>query len=132
MTFKEEALKSRVELRYLRQENARLINANRKLHERIARLEREGLELRKESRLLKGEQKILQETIAKQQKQIESFSLLVEELRGMVFGKKNKKDDDKQSDGKTGNSKTESSQEKGRVKYPIYQTICLYSLETLF
>lgn len=95
MTFKEEALKSRVELRRLRQENARFKNVNKKLHERIVLLEKDNSRLREENRLLKQGQQALKKTIQLQQKQIESLSLIVEELRGMVFHKKKTKDDDK-------------------------------------
>ena len=92
MTFEEEALRSRVELRHLRQENARFKNANKKLHERIVLLEKDNRKLREENRLLKQEQHLLLETVAMQGKQIEGLSLIVEELRGMVFRKKKKGD----------------------------------------
>lgn len=93
MTFEEEVIKSRAELRHLRQENARLKNANKKLHEKILRLEKENGAHREKNRLLRQEQQILKEAIGQQQRQLESLQLIVEELRSMVFGKKKKKDD---------------------------------------
>lgn len=94
MTFEEEALKSRVELRYLRIENARVKRTNELLRQKIELFERENQELKQENRLLKKEQHLLRMTVTKQTKQIESLQLIVEELRGMVFGKKKTKDDD--------------------------------------
>jgi len=116
MTFKEEALRSRVELKHLRQENARLKRANKQLHEKIARLEKENRELREENRLLKQEQKLLKETVQQQQKQIESLQLIVEELRGMVFGKKKKKADKKDDDDTGGEGSADMGTEKKKRK----------------
>jgi hypothetical protein len=92
MTFEEEVMKLRPELRRLRLENASSKRSNEILQRRVAYLERENLSLRKENRLLKKEQALLNETVLNQQKQIESLQLIVEELRRIVFGKKKKKD----------------------------------------
>jgi Transposase IS66 family. len=96
MTFEEEALKSRIELRRLRQETARVTRSNEILRKKkVVLLEKENLTLRAENKLLKKNQSILNETILKQSKQIESLQLIVEELRRMVFGKKKKDDSGK-------------------------------------
>ena len=60
-------------------ENARLKNANQKLHEKITRLEKENQNLKQENSRLRGEVKFLKETIRGQQKQIESLNLLEEQ-----------------------------------------------------
>lgn len=96
ITFEEEALKSRVELRHLRQENARVTRSNEILRKKkVVLLENENLELRKKNKLLEKNQSILNETVLMQKKQIESLQLIVEELRRMVFGKKTKDDSGK-------------------------------------
>jgi hypothetical protein len=93
MSFEEEALKSRIELRRLRQENARITRSNEILRlKKVLLLEKENLELKKKNKLLQKNQSILNETVLLQKKQIESLQLIVEELRKMIFGKKKGED----------------------------------------
>lgn len=93
MTFREEALKSRVELKRLRLENARLRRSNEALRKRVRCLEQENRILRHENQQLKQQVNRLNQTVQLQEKQIESLQLMVEELRGMVFGKKKATED---------------------------------------
>src|SRR5438552_3202238 len=94
MTFEEEVLRSRPELRRLRQENAHLKRSNEILRKKVLLLEDENHKLVEKNRLLEKKQEILLETVSLQGKQIESLNLMVEELRGMVFRKKKTKDDE--------------------------------------
>ena len=115
MTFEEEALRSRSELRRLRLENARVSRSNEILRKKVLLPEQENRTLRKENRLLKKSQSILHETVHRQEKQIESLQLIVEELRRMVFGKKKKKDDaDNDTGGSENASQAESTQSTKR------------------
>ena len=110
MTFEEEALKSRIELRRLRQENARVTRSNEILRKKkVVLLEKENLELRKKNKLLQKSQSILNETVLMQKKQIESLQLIVEELRKMIFGKKKGEDNSgkDQADATDANSATQ-------------------------
>lgn len=106
MTFEEEALRSRPELKRLRLENAHLKRSNEILHKKVLKLEQENHELRKKNRILEKKQEILLETVALQGKQIENLNLMVEELRGMVFGKKKRKDKDTKSTAPTDEAQT--------------------------
>lgn len=108
MTFEEEALKSRIELKHLRLENARLTRSNEALRKKVLKLEQENRTLRKENKLLKQQQILLLERLQQQEKQIERLHLIVEELRGMVFGKKKKKD------GQDGTGTDETSSPTGK------------------
>mgnify|MGYP001563440935 CR=1 FL=1 len=109
MTYEEEVIKSRAELKHLRQENARFKNAHNKLHEKITHLEQENRLIKEGNRLLKQGQQILKETIQQQQKQLESLKLIVEELRRMIFGKKKKKTDKKEGDDESASNTSEST-----------------------
>lgn len=93
MTFEEEVIKLRTENKLLRQKTAWLEQANEKLSKKVILLEKENKELKQENALLKQKQKILLEKQAILEKQVESLQLIVEELRGMVFRKKTKKED---------------------------------------
>ncbi len=88
MTFREEALRSRVLLKKVNIENAHLKRQNDTLNKKVTKLERENLFLRKENALLKEKQAMLLSEQQQLKKQIESLNLIVEELRRMVFGKK--------------------------------------------
>lgn len=117
MTFREEALRSRSELRRLRKENAHLKRSNDLLRKKVLRLEEENHKLKEKNRILEKNQEILLETVAVQGKQIESLNLIVEELRGMVFRKKKTasnaavaKEEDKDSTGGGGGSQPNSEQ----------------------
>lgn len=115
MTFKEEALRSRSELRRLRQENARLSRSNDLLRKKVSLLEDENRKLRDKNRLLEKNQETLLETVAMQGKQIESLNLIFEELRGMVFRKKKKdKDNDRKSE--EGAATQQASAQTGKRK----------------
>jgi len=117
MTFEEEVVRSRRELRHLRQENARFRIANQKLHEKVARLTDENRTLRSENTLLSKQQEMLHKKIQQQEKQLESLSLLIEELRRMVFGKKSKQEiaTEKQTADETG-ADTQTDTKKPRKK----------------
>ena len=93
MTFEEEAIKSRSLLKSLNLENSHFKRRNETLAKKVPRLEKENLALRLENRLLKQNQKLLLDKLHQQEKKLESLNLIVEELRGMVFGKKKAKDD---------------------------------------
>lgn len=108
MTFEEEALKSRPELRRLRLENARVTRSNDILRKKVLLLEKANQGVKKENRLLKQKQLLLLNKQQQQEKQIESLNLIVEELRRMVFGKKKTKDD---SEGSQGGSENASQQD---------------------
>lgn len=112
MTFEEEVIKSRSELRHLRLENARVKRANDLLRKKVLRLEQENRELKKGNHMLQEKQCLLVEKQTQLEKQIEGLQLLVEELRSMVFGKKKTKDDgDKNStEGSKNASQSESEQ----------------------
>lgn len=116
MTFEEEALKSRPELRRLRLENARVIRSNDILRKKVLLLERANLALKKENRLLKQEQLLLLKKQQLQEKQIESLQLIVEELRRMIFGKKKSRDDSSpdQKDSADTNTTTQSDRASRR------------------
>lgn len=114
MTFEEEALRSRPELRRLRQENARLSRSNDLLRKKVLLLEQENHKLVEKNRILEKKQEILLETVALQGKQIENLNLMVEELRGMVFRKKKTKDDDKDATKGVDSSQSESAQTSKR------------------
>lgn len=116
MTFKEEALKSRTELRRLRLENARVKRSNDVLRKKVILLERANQVGKKENRLLKQEQLLLLEKQQRQEKQIESLSLIVEELRSMVFGKKKIKDDSEDSQGGSENASQPDSTQNTKRK----------------
>jgi transposase len=114
MTFEEEALKSRIELRRLRQENARVTRSNEILRlKKVLLLEKTNLALRQENKLLKQNQILLLKKQALLLKQIESLQLIVEELRRMVFGKKTKDDSGKdQKDSTDANVQAQSIAKK--------------------
>jgi len=114
MTFEEEALRSRPELRRLRQENARLSRSNDLLRKKVLLLEQENHKLLEKNCLLEKKQEILVETVALQGKQIENLNLMVEELRGMVFRKKKTKGDDKDSSEQGGSSQLNAAQTSKR------------------
>lgn len=102
MTFEEEALKSRIELKRLRLENAQVTRSNEMLRKRkVLLLEKVNLALRKENKLLKQNQILLLKKQALLMQQIESLQLIVEELRRMVFGGKKSKDDGKDQEDST-------------------------------
>lgn len=88
MTFAEEVIKLRSECKYLRLENARLKRQNQLLRGKVFQLEQENVALRKENHLLKQQHLLLLEKQTRQEKEIESLKLIVEELRRMVFGNK--------------------------------------------
>lgn len=88
MTFEEEVVKLRFENKKLRQKTARLQQSNDHLTTKVLRLEKQNHALQKENYLLKQTQQVLLEKVQQQEKQLESLHLIVEELRGMVFGKK--------------------------------------------
>lgn len=113
MTLEEEVIKSRSELRHLRIENARLKRANEQLRKKVLGVEHENPLLRKENRLLKQQQRLVSESVREQEKQLESLKLIIEELRGMVFGKKKTKDDgDKNSTGETTTGNNEQAKKR--------------------
>lgn len=94
MTFAEEVIKLRAELKHLRLENAQITRSNNILREKkVVLLEKQNLFLKKENKLLKQKQALLLKKQQQLEKQLESLNLIVEELRRMVFGKKKKKDD---------------------------------------
>lgn len=103
MTFKEEALKSRSLLRRLRLENSQVHRSNDLLRKKVLLLEKVNQELTKENKRLKQEQILLRSKQQQQEKRIESLSLIVEELRSMVFGKRKKKDDSQDTKGGSDN-----------------------------
>lgn len=114
MTYEEEVLRLRSENKYLRIENARLKRSNEILKNKIVQLEEENRKLRLENRLLKENQQILIAKQQKSEKQIESLNLMVEELRGMVFGKKKTKNDRDDSGGETNNTDTDNGKTNKR------------------
>lgn len=115
MTFEEEVIKSRSELKHLRLENARLKRTNDLLSKKVLHLEHENRRLHKENHLLKQQQKILITTQRQQEKQIESLKLIVEQLRTMVFGRKKKDGDNNSSKNtNTNNNDKNGEQTKGR------------------
>lgn len=93
MTFEEETLKSRPELRRLRLENAQAHRSNDLLRKKVPLLEKANLALKTENRLLNQKQLLLLKKQALLEKQIESLQLIVDELRRMIFGRKKTKDD---------------------------------------
>lgn len=111
MTFAEEVVKLRSECKYLRQENARLKRQNQLLTEKVLRLEQENRILRQENNLLKQNQQLLLQKLQQQAGQIESLNLIVEELRRMVFGKKQAKDN-----GDNNGSGTDTIPQDGQTK----------------
>lgn len=113
MTFEEEALKSRFELRRLRLENAQVNRSNDILRKKVLLQEVQMLGLKKANRLLKQGQLLQLKKQQLQEKQIESLGLIVEELRGMVFSKKKKKDDEDRDSTNT-NTPTYSEETKKR------------------
>lgn len=119
MTFEEEAIKSRSIIKRLTIENTNLRKSNESLKKKIVRLEKENLLLKKENRVLQERQSQLLEKQVYLEKHIESLSVIVEELRGMIFGKKKSKDERDGNNGESkeaegGNSGEESSQAKKR------------------
>lgn len=115
MTFKEEALKSRAELKRLRLENARVTRSNDILRKKVMQLEHRNRELTRNNRLLKKELRLALVKQTQLEKRLESLNLIVEELRSMVFGKKkSKKTDDNDSSG--GGENTCSSGQKSNRK----------------
>lgn len=88
MTLEEEVLKLRTECRVLRQANARLEIRNQHLLRTIEKLQKDNTALKAENLLLKQNNVLLLETHREQEKKLESLTLIVEELRQMVFGKK--------------------------------------------
>lgn len=109
MTFQEETLRLRAEGKQLRQSNAILKKKNDTLLLKTLRLEKENLTLKKENLLLKQRQLLLLGKQRQLQKQIESLTLIVEELRHMVFGKKKiKGNGDKSSRGTNTNNGQEN------------------------
>lgn len=110
MTFEEEVIRLRSENRYLRIDTSRLKRQNSILTEKVIRLEKENLLLRKENNLLKQQQLLLVEKQKQLEKQLESMSLIVEELRRMIFGKK------KTTGGKDKNGSGEDETIDGQTK----------------
>lgn len=105
ITFKEEALRLRFESKNLRQENARFKKRSGNLLIKILRIEQENLVLKKGNLFLNQRQLLLLEKQQQLQKQIESLTLTIQELRRMVFGKKKiKGNGDKSSEGTNINS----------------------------
>lgn len=88
MSFEEEVIKSRLELKHLRIENARLKRTHDLLHKKVLRFEQENRTLRQKNQQLRQQVQLLTATVAHQEKQIESLKLIVEELRKIVFGNK--------------------------------------------
>lgn len=114
MTFEEEVIKSRSELKHLRLENARVKRSNEQLRNKILQLEQKNHRLQKENHLFKHEQYILTQKLHQQEKQLESLKLIVEELRRIVFGKKKTRDEDKKSTGQTNDTNTKEEQRDKR------------------
>jgi len=114
MTFAEEVIRLRSENKTLRQKTARLQQSNDHLTAKLLRLEQENHALKKENLLLKEKQLLL---VVKQQelgKQVESLKLIVEELRGMVFGKKKTKKNGENVPGGTNDANNDSDKTKKR------------------
>lgn len=116
MTFEEEVIKLRAEIRQLRLENARVIRSNEILRlKKVLLLEKTNLALKQENKLLNEKQVLLLKRQKLQEQQIESLQLIVEELRRMIFGKKSRKDDsDKDQKGADVNTDTRLSKTKKR------------------
>lgn len=106
---------TRREIRILRQENARLKRKIDHLIQTNKNLQKENQLLRQENQLLKKGRLMMLNKQHQQEKELESLKLIIEELRVMVFGKKNKKDDgDKNSSGGTNDTNREREQAKKR------------------
>lgn len=114
MTFEEEVIRSRSELKHLRLENARLKRSNEQLRSKVLRLEQENRRFRKENHLLKQKQHLLTQKLNQQEKQLESLKLIIEELRGIVFGKKKTKGDGEEQSLGGDTNKTNGIQGKKR------------------
>jgi len=112
MTFQEETLRLRAEGKQLRQAHAILTRKNDQLILKTLHLEKENLVLKKENLLLKQEQLLLLQKQQQMEKQIESLNLIVEELRVMVFGKKEKNDEGNNSSDETNTNNGKSKKRK--------------------
>src|SRR5438067_1728021 len=92
MTYKEEVSRLRAANRRLSQDNALFKHAHEQSKQKAIRLEQENKTLRREVKRLRDENRQLHSRQKQLEKQVESCLLLIEELRGMVFGKKRSKD----------------------------------------
>ena len=114
MTFEEEVIKLRFECKNLRIRNNNLEKKNASLLSKVVQLEKENRELRQQYNTLEQNYQQLKTLNQEQAGQIESLNLIVEELRGMVFGKKRKvkNGDDTSSGGSNENVESKNSQGK--------------------
>ena len=111
MTFREEVVKLRFENKYLRIENTNLKKRVHTLTQKVQLLSFENQQLRLENRLLKQNQQLLLQKVEQQEKQLESLKLIIEELRGMVFGKKKKP-----TEGEDTNTSDDANTQDGQTK----------------
>lgn len=99
MTFAEEVIRLRSECRQLRLANACLTRRNEGLTATVARLQQNNRTIKAENQQLQKERRLLLSKQQKQAKALESLQVIVEELRGMVFGKKKSPTDGVQETG---------------------------------
>ena len=114
MTFREEVVKLRSENKYLRIENTNLKKRVHTLTQKVQLLSFENQQLRLENRLLKQNQQLLLQKVEQQEKQLESLKLIIEELRGMVFGKKKKPTKGEDTNASGDDTNTQDGQTKKR------------------